>query len=82
MNISVCIGSACHLKGSYTIINLLKDAVARSGLGDKVEISAAFCLGQCSSEGVSVRFGEDIITGVSPENFDAIFEERVLNAVK
>ena len=82
MNISVCIGSACHLKGSYTIINLLKDAVARNGLGDKVAVNAAFCLGQCSSEGVSVRFGEDVITGVSPENFDEVFQERVLKARK
>lgn len=82
MNISVCIGSACHLKGSYTIINLLKEAVVRNGLGDKVEVSAAFCLGQCSSEGVSVRFGDDVITGISPENFEQVFAERVLNAVE
>lgn len=81
MNISVCIGSACHLKGSYTIINLLKEAVTRYGLSDKVEVNAAFCLGQCSSEGVSVRFGNDVITGVSPENFEQIFAERVLNTV-
>lgn len=30
MNISVCIGSACHLKGSYPIITMLKDAISKT----------------------------------------------------
>ena len=32
----VCIGSACHLKGSYEIINILKKAIERDGNSDKV----------------------------------------------
>lgn len=78
MTISVCIGSACHLKGSYSIINLLKDAVVKHKLTDTVTINAAFCLGQCSSEGVSVKFGDDIVTGVSADNFEEIFSKYVL----
>ena len=48
MKISVCIGSSCHLRGSYDIIQRLKELVARDHLEDQVELSAAFCLGQCT----------------------------------
>ncbi len=35
MEISVCIGSSCHLKGSYDIINLLKEQIAKHHLRTK-----------------------------------------------
>ena len=46
MTVNVCVGSSCHLKGSYKIISLLTEAVKAHGLGDKVELGAAFCLGK------------------------------------
>lgn len=82
MNISVCIGSACHLKGSYPIITMLKEAIGKNGLENDVTVSASFCLGQCSSEGVSVKIDDEIVTGVSPENLPRLFEDRVLKAYK
>ena len=35
--IYVCIGSACHLKGSYDIINRLQALIAKQELGERVE---------------------------------------------
>ena len=32
MNIYVCVGSSCHLKGSYQIIELMKKALEDNGL--------------------------------------------------
>ena len=46
MKICVCVGSSCHLKGSYDIINLMKAALEKYGLTDTVDLSAAFCLGK------------------------------------
>ncbi len=34
--IYVCIGSACHLKGSYDIINRLQALIAKQELGERV----------------------------------------------
>ena len=58
MNISVCVGSSCHLRGSYNIIEQMKSSLARYGLTDKVNLGAAFCLGKCT-EGVSIRFDDE-----------------------
>ena len=80
MTVNVCVGSSCHLKGSYKIISLLTDAVKAHGLGDKVELGAAFCLGKCT-DGVSVKVDDEVVCGVCPENFDAIFAKYILGRV-
>lgn len=54
MKIEVCIGSACHLKGSYNIINTFQQMVEEYHLSDAVEVNAAFCFGHCA-ESVAVR---------------------------
>lgn len=81
MKICVCVGSSCHLKGSYDIINLMKAALEKYGLTDTVDLSAAFCLGKCT-HGVSIKVDDEIVTGVSPETFPEIFQKYVLTPIK
>lgn len=78
MNIYICVGSSCHIKGSYNIINLMKEAIAENHLEDKINLSAAFCLGRCT-DGVSVKINDDVICGVSKENFSDFFKQQVLS---
>jgi NADH:ubiquinone oxidoreductase subunit E len=77
MNIYICVGSSCHLKGSYDIIQLMKKAIEVHHLEDKITLSAAFCLGYCT-DGVSVKINDDTVCGVSKENFDEFFNSRIL----
>jgi NADH:ubiquinone oxidoreductase subunit E len=77
MNIYVCVGSSCHIKGSYDIIQLLRDAITEHQLEDKITLSAAFCLGRCT-DGVTVKIGDEIICGVSRDSFSHFFEKDVL----
>ena len=46
MQVLVCVGSSCHLKGSYDIIELMKKAIKDNKLEDKVTLKATFCLGR------------------------------------
>lgn len=80
MEVKVCIGSSCHLRGSYDIINLMKENVKANGLEDKVNIAAAFCLGKCG-EGVSIKVDDRIISGVTGENFSEVFNKYILGAI-
>jgi NADH-quinone oxidoreductase subunit G len=77
MNIYICVGSSCHLKGSYDIIQLIKEAITKHQLEDKINLSAAFCLGHCT-DGVSVKINDDIVCGVSRDNFPDFFQNEVL----
>ena len=75
LNINVCVGSSCHIRGSYKIIELLNNAIKENGLEEKVAVSAAFCLGHCMN-GVSVKVGNQIF-GVNEDSFKEFFEENV-----
>jgi len=78
--LKICVGSACHLKGSYDVIEALKNLIKKLNVSDKVEIKAAFCLGHCT-EAVSVDF-EGTIYSVSPKNAEEFFEKYVLKKVE
>lgn len=76
-SIYVCIGSGCHLKGSYQIIDKLKQLLATTETPGEVKLAASFCQG-CCTEGVVVKINDELIKNVSPDNITAIFEEKVL----
>jgi len=80
MNIYICVGSSCHLKGSYDIIQRMKEAIAELHLENEINLAAAFCLGHCT-DGVSVKIDDDIVYGVSMDNFTEFFETKVLPKV-
>lgn len=80
MNVCVCVGSSCHLKGSYNIIQLMKQHLEQHGLTDQVNLSAAFCLGRCE-QGVSIKVDDEIVTGLNPDNFEQIFNEKILGGL-
>ncbi|HSP47442.1 MAG TPA: NAD(P)H-dependent oxidoreductase subunit E [Clostridiaceae bacterium] len=78
MIVEVCIGSSCHLKGSYQVIREIENFITREGLEDRIELKGAFCLGNCT-EAVSVRVGERILS-FSPEDavrqLEGLMEEK------
>ena len=79
MDICVCIGSSCHVKGSYGVKVRLEELVEQYRLQNNVKIKAAFCLGNCKDD-VTIKIGEKIITGVSKDNIDEIFHTYVINS--
>lgn len=80
LNVSVCVGSACHLKGSYEVIEKLKECVKNNDLEDKVTIKAAFCLGNCT-EAVSTKIGDKIYS-VVPATAEEFFNEKIIEVLK
>ncbi len=77
MVITICVGSACHLKGSQKVIETLQRLVAERKLEKKVELKAGFCLGNCA-EGVTIKADDEIICNVTPENIADIFDRLVV----
>lgn len=81
MKINVCVGSACHVKGSYNVVSSLHQLIEEYGVADKVEIGAAFCLGHCT-EAVSVQIDEGEVQSVSGLSVREFFEKKVLPAIQ
>lgn len=78
ITITVCIGSSCHLKGSYNVVNELQTLIKDNNLENKVTIIASFCLGNCT-KGVSVKVNNGPIISVNKENTLSFFTEHILN---
>lgn len=77
MIINVCVGSSCHLKGSYDVLQTIKRRIEESNLEDKIELKASFCLGNCSN-GVSVTVDNELLSNVTPETVEQIFNEQIM----
>ena len=80
LELNVCIGSACHLKGSYSVLQAIQQLIEENELHDKLEIKAQFCMRNCQ-HGVSVSIGDEIF-GVSPETSGEFFRDVVLKRIK
>ncbi len=81
MDVYVCVGSSCHLRGSHEIIQIFQQKVKEGGLEDKVNLNASFCLGHCMG-GVAVKVGEEYLENVSPENAAQMFDEHIAALVE
>ncbi len=77
MDVQICVGSSCHLKGSYNVIRAFQRLVNEYGLQDAIELKAAFCMGHCT-EGVSTMFGDEFVGNVTPENAVEVFRKYAL----
>ncbi len=75
MNIKVCIGSSCHLKGSRQVVEKIQTMVEENNLKNKVELSGAFCMGKCQ-QGVCVSVNDEIFS-VTPQTVESFFEKQV-----
>lgn len=78
MVIKVCVGSSCHLKGSYLIIQRIQELIKQYHLEEEVHLKGAFCMGQCIN-GIPLQIDEKLVLQASIQNIDKIFEEYVLH---
>ena len=79
LKITVCIGSSCHIKGSRQVVEQLQSLIAEHSLGDKVELSGTFCMGNCQ-QGVCVTVNEAFYS-VTPDIVKEFFANEILAKV-
>ncbi len=75
MDIKICIGSSCHLKGSKLVVEKFQELIKKNGLQNKINLSGAFCMSKCQ-EGVCVSV-DDNIHSVKPETAEMFFEKEI-----
>lgn len=76
MVIRVCVGSSCHLKGSYDVIEEMKRVIKKYDVEDLVDLQASFCLGHCQN-GVTVKADEEFLENVRKDNVEDVFREMI-----
>ncbi|MDD3253272.1 MAG: (2Fe-2S) ferredoxin domain-containing protein [Lachnospiraceae bacterium] len=76
MRVTICIGSACHLKGSREIIQQMQELVKVHGVSDQVDLNGAFCSGNCVN-GVCVTV-DGVLHSLKPEDTRDFFDKEIL----
>ena len=74
--ITVCVGSACYMKGSRGVVSALKKVIEQEGLSGEYELVGAFCTGNCQL-GVCVVY-EGNTYSLTPETAEEFFRTEVL----
>ncbi len=77
LEVYVCVGSSCHLKGSYQVIKTFKDLIEKNKLEEKVELKASFCLGHCMN-GISAKVENEFIQNLTISNAEERFMESIM----
>jgi NADH:ubiquinone oxidoreductase subunit E len=75
--ITVCVGSACHLKGSHEIIKYFQEAIKEAGLESEVELKGTFCMDKCT-DGANLLVDDELFHAGSPDEARVIFEREIL----
>ena len=81
LQVSVCLGNACQLKGSFQIINPLRVLIEKYRLEGRVELKESYCQGHCR-RGVSVKIGSEYFVNFNMSNVEEMFFEFILNRVE
>ncbi|HPU23383.1 MAG TPA: NADH-dependent [FeFe] hydrogenase, group A6 [Candidatus Kapabacteria bacterium] len=67
LQVSVCVGTNCFIKGSQEILKKLINYVEENNLTDTVDIKANFCMENCD-EGPSVTIGDKLLKKCSAQS--------------
>lgn len=83
MIVKICVGSSCHLKGSYDVVQGMKEMLLKYDVEELIELQASFCLGRCA-EGVATRIEEALdgsddlfVCGVNKDNVEEKFLREI-----
>lgn len=77
MDIFVCVGSSCHLKGSKDIIDKLNKLISDESMNHKIVLKGSFCMGKCSEKGVSVKFNDEVYS-LEKDDVELFFKKKIL----
>lgn len=82
VEVKICVGSSCHLKGSEELVEAFQTKLSADGLDGDVLLSGSFCLGRCNRSGVTVSVNDKIYEGITVEKFGEFFDSAVLPEIK
>lgn len=81
IEITVCVGSSCHVRGSHQVIKAYSSLIEELNLKEHVELKGSFCMERCT-EGMNLKINDDFFSISTPEEARKLFDEKVLSQLK
>ncbi len=80
VDVGVCIGTNCYVKGSWKLLEGLSAELKRRGLTERCRVKARFCTGQCQ-DGPNIAVNGRIIGISNPEDAAGIVDRHLIPAL-
>lgn len=74
--VQVCVGSSCHMKGSYQVVKTFESLIKQHELEDFVKLKASFCMGHCLN-GIATMVNDKPVNNVGFSNAEQIFYDEI-----
>ncbi len=81
IELRVCIGSSCHLKGSYNVIQTFLQLIEVHRLHDRIDFKSTFCMKRCAHSGVGLVLNNEAYH-IAPKTAREFFNTTVLPLVR
>ena len=73
VDVSVCIGTNCYVKGAWRLLEGLAAELRRRGWAERFRVKARFCTGQCEG-GPNVAIGKRVVQVAEPDQVAAFID--------
>lgn len=81
VTVKVCVGSSCHMKGSYQVIKTFSELAKVNDMEQIITLKASFCLG-CCLNGIATMVDDKIVANVGFSNAEQIFYDEIYPVAK
>lgn len=79
--VKVCVGSSCHMKGSYQVIKTFEGLVKQNDMEKLVQLKASFCL-NCCLNGIATMVNDKVVANVGFSNAEQVFYDEIYPLAK
>jgi NADH-quinone oxidoreductase subunit G len=76
LEVDVCFGTSCFLKGSQTVLKDVLGHIQEKGLSEQIGVKASFCFEKCG-RGPTVRVGDKTIERCTPEKAKEAIDSQI-----
>ena len=80
VDVKVCVGSSCHIRGGAKTLKVLMSLIESHGLAGKVDLAADLCLENCI-QAPNVVVDGDTFGGITPDKAEQFFSNNILAKV-
>ena len=80
VNVTVCVGSSCQIKGGREVSTSFNQLIKDNGLESKVGLKGSFCMERCG-EGFNWQIDDQPYTSLTAEDAIKTFKEKVIDPI-
>jgi len=77
INVTVCVGSSCHVRGSWAVLTRFAQIIKAENLENEVALAGSFCMEHCG-ESMNWKFNEEHISSSSVAEAEQTLRNKLL----